>query len=147
MSAHPVSNFPEAEFRFSRADRRCSCSSSTRRYSCSNKRLPRSRSRCCSNAPTRGSMGFSTFLRITSGVDVLRYTLRRGGETAFQAASAPRFSKYVFFVLDFSEEAEPTADVRARVRRGANRARSSDSRVRARVAVRTPQHAAFTTTC
>ncbi len=54
MSTHPVSNFPEAEFRFSRADRRCSCSSSTRRYSCSSKRPPRSHSHCCSNDPAHG---------------------------------------------------------------------------------------------
>ena len=49
MSTHPVSNFPEAEFRFSRADRRCSCSRSQRRCSSSRMRPPRSRSRCCSN--------------------------------------------------------------------------------------------------
>ena len=52
--AQPVSVFQKQSFRFSRGDRRCSCSSSTRRYSCSSKRPPRSRSHCCSNDPAHG---------------------------------------------------------------------------------------------
>ena len=53
---------PEAGFRFSRDAHRCSCSSSTRRYSCSNKRHPRSHSHCCSNGPTHGLMESSALL-------------------------------------------------------------------------------------
>ena len=144
MSTHPVSNFPEAEFRFSRADRRCSCSSSTRRYSCSHRRHPRSRSHCCSSDPTHGRWDSLPF---THYVLLRRFALyvKTGSRDGFAAASALRFSEYIFFVLEFSEEAEPTADARARVRRGVMRERIGDTRVRVRIAARATQHTASST--
>ena len=146
MSTHPVSNFPEAEFRFSRADRRCSCSSSMRRYSCSHKRPPRSRSHCCSSDRAHGRWDFLPFTPYVFfiALGVYRYTGSRDG---FSAASALRCSEYNFFVGYFAEEAEPTADARDRGRGGVTRVRVSDPRARKRTAVRATEHTAATTTC
>ena len=141
MSTHPVSNFPEAEFRFSRADRRCSCSSSMRRYSCSHKRPPRSHSHCCSSDPTHGRWDSLPF---THYVLLRRFALyvKTWSRDGFTAASALRFSKYIFFVLNLTEEAEPTAVARVRERCGVIRDRISDPRVRKRTVERATQHTA-----
>lgn len=79
MSTHPVSNFPEAEFRFSRAARRCSCSSSRRRYSCSNTRLLRSHSRCCSSDQGHGLWDFPPFHLTQSSLRLAFYLMAFGG--------------------------------------------------------------------
>lgn len=144
MSAHPVSNFPEAEFRFSRAARRCSCSSSSKRYSCSSTQLPRSHSHCCSTDQAHGQWDFLPFTPyaffITFGV--YRDTWSRDG---FSAASALRPSEQVLLVLNLTEEAEPPAAARVRARVSVIRVRVRHPRVRIRIVVRPTKHTAATT--
>lgn len=145
-------NFPEPEFRFSRGDRRCSCSSSMRRYSCSNTQHLHSHSHCCSSDPTRGPWDSLPF---RFALYFLRFSLRfpffvipkMGKVDDFY--NRPRFPllKQLFFVLDFSEEAEATAEVRVRVRCVAIRARKRNTCIRTRIAVRATQHAGPTILC
>ena len=134
----------EAEFRLSRAAPRYSCSSSWKRYSCSNKRHPRSHSRCCSTDRAHGQWDFPPFCMSVPRLKQGRFRAPLSALRGWPLRATPPLSTALFgLFLYASEEAEPRPEIRARERGSVIRDRKSDTRVRNRADARPTEHTAI----